>query len=218
MAMNADSSAGPPDGTGDEDGADEEERLPCGRELAQVWQQWEDGQVDAHTQTCPHCIAALKDLDLLKDVVRSARAEEPAQEDTSVLVERVMDVVHLELRPGRTLPLGTTTEDDWIVEAAAAKAFRAAADSLPGIRAGSCRIAPLYPDATPRRRVRGPVAVRIEVVIDMTDNLQEAAEQVRQRVLVTADRALGMDVGSVDVAVVDVLDRRGHAEGRSRWR
>jgi uncharacterized alkaline shock family protein YloU len=65
--------------------------------------------------------------------------------------------------------------------------------------------------------VRGPVAVRIEVAIEMSDNLQEAAEQVRQRLLVTAQRALGMDVGSVDVAIVDVLDDRG-SEGRSRWR
>ncbi|MEV7003703.1 hypothetical protein AB0N62_39475 [Streptomyces sp. NPDC093982] len=128
-----------------------------------------------------------------------------------------MDVVHLELRPGRTLPLGATTDDDWIVEAAAAKAFRAAADSLPGVRAGSCRIAPLNPAAGPRQRVRGPVAVRIEIMIDMSDNLQEAAEHVRQRLLVTAQRALGMEVGSVDVAVVDVLDD-GSSEGRSRWR
>lgn len=218
MAMNADQSAGPPDGTTGEGRADEDERLPCGRELAQVWQQWEDGQGDAHTRACPHCSAALEELDGLKDVVRRVRDEEPVQEDTSALVERVMDVVHLELRPGRTLPLGTDAEDTWIVEAAAAKAFRAAADSLPGVRAGSCRIAPLHPAAGPRQRTRGPVKVRIEVVIDMTDNLQDAAEQVRKRLLVTAQRALGMQVGSVDVAIVDVLDGEGHGEGRNRWR
>lgn len=215
MAMN-NPSAGPPDDMDDREGG--KERLPCGRDLAQVWQQWEEGQTDSHSRSCPHCTAALEDLDGLKHVVRQAREEEPEYEDANVLVERVMDVVQLELRPGRTLPLGTTEDDDWIVEAAAAKAFRAAADSLPGVRAGSCRIAPLNAPSGPRRRVRGPVAVRIEVVIDMTGDLQEAAERVRQRLLVTAQRALGIEVGSVDVAIVDVLDSGGHGERPGRWR
>jgi hypothetical protein len=218
MAMNADPSAGPPEPPMGEERADDDERLPCGRELAHVWQQWEERQVDAHTRGCPHCSAALEDLNALKDVVSRVREEEPAPDDASGLVERVMDVVHLELRPGRTLPLGTDTEDAWIVEAAAAKAFRAAADSLPGVRAGSCRIAPLHPAADARQRTRGPVRVRIEVMIDMTDDLPEAAEQVRRRLLKTAQRALGMEVGRVDVAIVDVLDGEGRGEGRSRWR
>ncbi|MFD8395510.1 Asp23/Gls24 family envelope stress response protein [Streptomyces sp. NPDC059680] len=211
MAMNANPNPGPDDGTGD-DWADDE-RLPCGRKLADVWLQWEEGPEDTHARTCPHCSATLHELDQLKDVVREAQTEEPLEADADVLVERVMDVVRLELRPGRTLPLGTPEEDHWIVEAAAAKVFRAAADSLPGIRAGSCRVVPSGPGAAASQRTRGPVAVCIEVMIAMTADLQQAAEQVRERVLTAADIALGMEVGSVDVTVTDVYDPESPQDG-----
>ncbi|MDN3026023.1 Asp23/Gls24 family envelope stress response protein [Streptomyces sp. S.PB5] len=214
MAMNADPNSGTPDGAGGE-GVPGDDRLPCGRELADVWRQWEEGPVDPHTRACPHCSAALHELDALEDVVRQARADEPAQDDGGALVERVMDVVRLELRPGRTLPLGTPAEDDWIVEAAAAKVFRAAADSLPGVRASSCRVAPQDPAVT-GSRARGPVTVRIEVAVAMTVNLRQVAEQVRERVLAAADDQLGMAVGSVDVTVTDVLDDEDPAKGGPR--
>ncbi|MEU1298783.1 MULTISPECIES: Asp23/Gls24 family envelope stress response protein [Streptomyces] len=216
MAMNADPNSGSTDAT---DSADVpgEELLPCGRKLGDVWRQWEDGLTDPHTRTCPHCSAALHDLDRLQDVVRRARAEEPPQEDTGALVDRVMDVVRLELRPGRTLPLGASAEDDWIVEAAAAKVFRAAADSLPGVRTGSCRIAPAGSGAAaPARRARGPVAVRVEIVVAATVNLQRIAEQVREEVFAAADGLLGMEVGSVDVTVTDVVPEDDLAEGGPR--
>ncbi|MEK8171703.1 hypothetical protein NKH77_26930 [Streptomyces sp. M19] len=41
----------------------------------------------------------------------------PARED---FASRVMKVVRTELRPGRALPLGEPSDDDWITEAAAA--------------------------------------------------------------------------------------------------
>ncbi|WP_369228683.1 Asp23/Gls24 family envelope stress response protein (plasmid) [Streptomyces sp. R39] len=216
MAMNADSNSGSADAT-DSAGMPGEELLPCGRELGEVWRQWEEGSADPRTRSCPHCSAALHDLDRLQDVVRRARAEEPLQEDTGALVERVMDVVRLELRPGRTLPLGGAAEDAWIVEAAAAKVFRAAADSLPGVRTGSCRIAPAGSGAAaPARRARGPVAVRVEIVVAATVSLRQVAEQVREEVFAAAAGLLGMEVGSVDVTVTDVLPEGGLAEGGPR--
>ncbi|MFJ8795643.1 Asp23/Gls24 family envelope stress response protein [Streptomyces sp. NPDC102462] len=216
MAMNADPNSGSADATrGEEVSGDE--LLPCGRKLEDVWRQWEQGSTDPHTHTCPHCSAALHDLDRLQDVVRRARAEEPPQEDAGALVERVMDVVRLELRPGRTLPLGTLAEDDWIVEAAAAKVLRSAADTVPGARTGSCRIAPAGSGAAASaRRTRGPVAVRVEVVVAATVNLQRVAEQVRERVFGAADELLGMEVGSVDVTFTDVLHEGDLAEGGTR--
>lgn len=213
--MNANPNPDPADGTDGDDWADHE-RLPCGRELADVWRQWEEGPEDPHARTCPHCSTTLRELDQLKDVVRQAQAEEPPEADADALVDRVMDVVRLELRPGRTLPLGTPEEDHWIVEAAAAKIFRAAADSLPGVHAGSCRVVPYDPGAAAAQRTRGPVTVCIEVVIPMTADLQQAAEQVRERVLTTADIALGMEVGSVDVRVTDIYDAESPRDGEPR--
>ncbi|MEU2717686.1 Asp23/Gls24 family envelope stress response protein [Streptomyces sp. NPDC007205] len=204
MAMNEPNSDSANGMDGDE--CSDDERLPCGRELADVWRQWEDALEDAHTRTCPYCSGALRELDQLKNVVRQAKTEDPPEADARRLVERVMDVVRLELRPGRTLPLGTPAEDHWIVEAAAAKVFRAAVDSLPDVRAGSCRVLPTGPGVAASQRARGPVTVSVEVVVAVTADLQRAAEQVRERVRATAERALGMEVDSVDVAVADVYD------------
>ncbi|MGA4846873.1 Asp23/Gls24 family envelope stress response protein [Streptomyces sp. G5(2025)] len=210
-------------------GLAERERLPCGRQLWSVWGHRESGEPDPHAEACPHCAEALNTLRHLEDVVSAARAAEPQEReeaDASALVGRVMDVVRLELRPGRRLPLGDEQEDAWIVEAAAARTVRAAAETLTGVRAGSCRIevrpqdeapdAPDAPDAPPApagRLRRGPVKIRLEVQVALTWNLQEVAERVRRRVLEAADAELGMPVATVDVTIGDIIDDDG-VEGR----
>ncbi|MFI7318149.1 Asp23/Gls24 family envelope stress response protein [Streptomyces venezuelae] len=193
------------------DGPDE--RLPCGRALWDVWEHAESGGRDPHAEACPHCTEALRTLWRLEDVVSAAREREgdprEYESDASALVGRVMDVVRLELRPGRTLPLGEAAEDLWIVEAAAARTVREAAESLPGVRAGSCRIEALALEegAVPASRwPRGPVHIRAEVAVALTWNLQEVAERVRRAILEAVDAELGMRVAAVDVTVADILD------------
>ncbi|MFD5698525.1 hypothetical protein [Streptomyces lasiicapitis] len=217
MAMNE---GGTPGGAAFGDVPDEE-TLPCGRELAQVWEQAETGEPDPHTADCPHCAEALRALRTLEGVVARARADEPQERqwDTTALAGRVMDVVRLELRPGRTLALGEPDEDAWIVEAAAARTFRAAVDALPGVRAGSCRIETAVANAAsgasapPAGRLpRGPARVRIEVQVGLSWNLQLVADEVRARVVEAADGELGMRVAAVDVVVADLLDE--HEEDR----
>ncbi|WP_371791598.1 Asp23/Gls24 family envelope stress response protein [Streptomyces sp. NBC_01471] len=211
MAVTA--NPGPPEGAADGEGADDE-RLLCGRLLSEVWEQWDTGAADAHTASCAYCAAALGDLELLGAAVQQARDTEGGEPatgaDTFTLIERVMDVVRLELRPGRTLPLGEPDEDAWIVEAAAARTFRAAAELVPGVQVGSCRIAPLDRAGPPARPVgaapRGPVRVRVEASVALTWNLQEAADEIRERIAEAADSALGMEVASVDVSITDVTD------------
>ncbi|WP_223772733.1 Asp23/Gls24 family envelope stress response protein [Streptomyces sp. 135] len=195
------------------DGFAEREPLPCGRELWSVWEHWESGEPDPHAAACPHCTEALDTLRRLEDVVSAARASEPREReeaDASALVGRVMEVVRLELRPGRTLPLGEEDEDAWIVEAAAARTVRAAAETLTGVRAGSCRIEVRPEDDAPPapagRLRRGPVRIRLEVQVALTWNLQEVAERVRRRVLEAADAELGMPVATVDVTIGDLID------------
>ncbi|MFF2848051.1 hypothetical protein ACFVT5_17290 [Streptomyces sp. NPDC058001] len=203
MALNA--NPGPPDGVPDD------EILACGRSLESIWAVHETPEADRdpHLRDCPYCSAALRELTELDLLVAHARtADETAAgdgegPDTDRFTARVMDIVRLELRPGRTLPLGDHEEDLWIVEAAAAKTFRAAADALPGVRAGSCQVLPATPGAD---RARGPVRVRLEVLASLRWNLQEVADAVRDRVTDAAHRRLGMEVRSVDVTVVDLLD------------
>ncbi|WP_157996893.1 hypothetical protein, partial [Streptomyces otsuchiensis] len=158
------------------------------------------------------------------------RAGSGAAEDDA-FAARVMDMVRLELRPGRSLPLGETTEDHWIGESTAAKAFRAAAETLPGVHAGSCRITPADPAATSgtgwlgRGAPRGPVRVRLEVTARLTWTVPDLADAVRDRILAAAQDTLGMEVAAVDVRVTDMYephvasdpetpDGSGRADGR----
>ncbi|GGS16776.1 hypothetical protein GCM10010252_65180 [Streptomyces aureoverticillatus] len=222
MAMNEDGTPRgtafdgvPEEGTVREEGTvPEEETLPCGRELARVWEQAETDEPDPHTADCPHCAEALRALRALEGVVARARVDEPEERqwDTAALAGRVMDVVRLELRPGRTLALGGDDEDAWIVEAAAARTFRAAVDALPGVRAGSCRVetTPVNTataSAPPAGRLpRGPARVRIEVQVGLSWNLHLVADEVRARIVEAADGELGLRIAAVDVVVADLLD------------
>ncbi|MFJ7189469.1 anti-sigma factor [Streptomyces bacillaris] len=183
----------------------EDERLACGRLLSEVWDAGDTGRTtdDPHLSACPHCSAALAELTGLGAAVRRTCAEEPGvpEATTAAITARVMDLVRLELRPGRPLPLGEPEEDHWIVEAAAARLLRAAVDALPGVRAGSCRIAPLDP-ADPT----GPVHVRVEVAASLERSLPEVADDVRARIAAVADQDIGIRLGAADVLVVDILD------------
>ncbi|MEV0275721.1 Asp23/Gls24 family envelope stress response protein [Streptomyces sp. NPDC050610] len=189
------------------DDATDDATLPCGRTLSAVWESAGD---DPHVAGCPHCREALAGLGVLDSYVRQARAvaEPPAEEVTA----RVMDLVRAELRPGRPLPLGEPDEDAWIVETAAARTFRAAAESLRGVLAGSCRVVPVDAEAARgasaqgRDPYRGPLRVTLEVAATADWTVPELAERVRELVADAARRTVGMDVAEIDVSVVDILD------------
>ncbi len=210
MALSANPGPGP-------DPAEDEEQLPCGRTLREVWDAWDEDRAtaDPHYAACPHCTGALQGLRMLDGFVRSARTADEEERAAAgggtgtgegaaeAVTARVMDIVRRELRPGRSLPLGEPDEDAWIVEAAAARAFRSAVDGLPGVRAGSCRIV--------AGADRPAVRVRVEVAADLTRSVPELADLVRDRIAAAAQDAVGLDVAAVDVAVVDVLLDDGEA-------
>lgn len=223
----------------DEKGADE--RLPCGWLLSQVWDAEDRGVTDPHLHTCPHCTAARAELGVLGEAVREVIEEEEPDEgefgDASELAERVMDMVRMELRPGRPLPLGEGDEDLWIMETAAAKSVRRAVETVPGVQAGSCRMRPEEGGAgaewprsggreTPREepqrseRAAGPrtwgrTHVQLEVVVSEAAPLWEIADSIRTRVRSVMDHELGLAVGAVDVRITDIEagDARDEGEG-----
>ncbi|MFA3842652.1 Asp23/Gls24 family envelope stress response protein [Streptomyces aureus] len=140
----------------------DDEQLSCGRMLSEVWSDWEDGAVDS----CPHCERAVQELDQLGTAVRQLEdttdeACDPSGFDPAALTQRVMDVVRLELRPGRPLPLSNPADDMWIMESVAARTLRTAAEQVPGVRAGSCRIDPEKASGTGMGT--GKVTVRIGI-------------------------------------------------------
>ena len=176
----------------------EDEHLACGRSLSSVWEAWEQQADDPHLLSCPHCRRAVSELEALETVVRGLRDDtaDPSGDDVATLTQRVMDVVRLELRPGRPMRLGEPGEDLWIMEAVAARSLRAAAERVPGVRAGSCRLGP----------GPGAVEVRLDVHAPSGAVLPDLAEQVRRQVWAAADRELGMAIASVDIRVTDLVD------------
>ncbi|MFF1925633.1 Asp23/Gls24 family envelope stress response protein [Streptomyces sp. NPDC058221] len=201
-----------PPGHARADGPDDE-RLPCGRLLSDVYDTWEQQAPDPHLDDCPHCRRAVDELESLESAVRDLREETDAEEayDAAPLTQRVMDVVRLELRPGRPLPLGEPDEDIWIMEAVAARTVRAAAETVTGVRAGSCRIVPGPPGP------HGPA--RIDVALDIhapvAADLRELAEEVRLRVLDTVDRQLGLGITEIDIRITDLREPTDRSTDRS---
>ncbi|MFJ9134212.1 Asp23/Gls24 family envelope stress response protein [Streptomyces sp. NPDC102256] len=185
-------------------GSDEDdELLPCGRPLGEVWEIAEDPtRPDAHGEGCPHCGRALDEWTRLESLVGGLRDEtDVASYDATPLTRRVMDVVRVELRPGRPLPLGDPAEDLWIMEAVAARTLRTAGETVAGVRAGSCRIVPRTP-STPGGSAG--VDVRLDIVAPVDAALEHLAERVRERVLDVARGRLGMDVTAVDIRITDL--------------
>ncbi|WP_328862694.1 Asp23/Gls24 family envelope stress response protein [Streptomyces sp. NBC_00306] len=209
------------DGPGREETRDVD-LLPCGRDLFRTVEQGQSEQSDAHARSCPYCAAVLGETALLNEVVRragdggSAGGDADAGDDTDRNA-RIMDVVRLELSPGRNLPLGGRDEDTWITEAATARTFRAAAASLTGVHIGDCVIRPLdAADPGPARWPRGPVHVRLDAVVARTWDLQDVAARIRERITSAADTELGMDVAVIDVRIADILDPEAGDEGGER--
>ncbi|MEU1279272.1 Asp23/Gls24 family envelope stress response protein [Streptomyces sp. NPDC005805] len=184
---------------------EDEARLDCGRLLADVWYAVEQRDPDTHRSTCPHCTAAAEEFTRLESAAGRLREETATvpDADASSLTERVMDVVRLELRPGRPVPLGEPDEELSVVEAAAARVLRAAAETVPGVRAGSCRLVPEGARGGPG------VLVRLDVHAPTHAVLPGIAEEVRSRVLAAADRRLGLTAPEVDVRITDLTDAPG---------
>ncbi|MGW5334380.1 Asp23/Gls24 family envelope stress response protein [Streptomyces bauhiniae] len=189
----------------------DDERLSCGRLLSGVWDGWEQADPDPHRASCPHCKDAVRELTLLESTVRELREEATPGEtgyDPSSLTRRVMDVVRMELRPGRPVPLGDDDEDLWVMEVVAARTLRAAAETVTGVRPGSCRITP--PDGSGRCGVR----VRLEVHAPLGVPPAEVAEEVRHRVTGAARLRLGLRLAAVDIRIIDLMDApAGFEEG-----
>ncbi|ATZ29394.1 hypothetical protein SLAV_38150 [Streptomyces lavendulae subsp. lavendulae] len=187
------------------------ELLPCGRPLGHAWQQARSaaGAADPHSSRCPHCREAIEGLTALDRATRALRAEE--QPDGHSLATRVINAVRSEVRLGTKLLLDDPDHDLRIAESAAAKVLRRAADTVPGIRAASCRVAAAKDD----HAVHVVHVVVITVAATLDQPLRGRAEAVRQAVLHAAEHVLGLAVTTVDVEVNAVLGAsRVHGDER----
>jgi hypothetical protein len=170
--------------------------LPCGRLVESLFDDVEAGRTDDHTLECAHCVTARRGVENLATATQ-ALAEEPT-EPSGGLVERIMQVVRLELRRGESLPLPSVHGPADIAEHAVAAVLRYAADTVPGVRARSCRITP---------RADHPAVVRVQMSLIVRYGAGPAEHilgEVRRRVSAALTAQVGLEAGGIDLSMVDL--------------
>ncbi|WP_040837196.1 anti-sigma factor family protein [Nocardia brevicatena] len=185
-------------------------RLPCGRDLEQVWERLdavESGHADAHEIDCQHCRAARESLKALREATRQLIDEPEAPPPD--LSERIMSTVRAEMRRGRILALPTSRPGQvQISEQAVAAVVRYAADSVSGVRARRCRVAAA--DAGPGGEHL--VDIELTVAIRFGADTAESLTAVRERVRIALPERIGTAVHRFDVHLGDVYTENGSGD------
>ncbi|MFF0143011.1 hypothetical protein ACFYRN_42165 [Streptomyces sp. NPDC005227] len=180
-----------------------DEILLCGRPLSLAWEVARDAPAlsDPHTTHCAYCREAVEGLAAVNEATAALRASGHPSERS--VVDRVISAVRAEIRLGAMLPLDDPAGDLQIAENAAAIILRQAADSVPGIRAASCRIAPTGDGRS--------LHIIMTLAATLDRPLPERANQVRQAVLDAVINRVGLAVASIDLKIDTVLDPVGPA-------
>ena len=175
--------------------------LPCERDLEQVWARLdEDGSVDEHELTCPHCLAARESLLALRAATQELAAEEEAPSPD--LFGRIMSAVRAEVRRGQMVRLPTPEAGFVEVsEQAVAAVLRFAADSVEGVRARRCRVrtTSVSPDGS------SVVEVTLTLAVSLRNAAGgEALTLVRERVTAAAAARVGLTLARLDLQVDEI--------------
>jgi len=203
------------------------ERLPCGADLATLIDQVAEGlppERPGHQETCPHCQAALRQLEQLWGVVSEVAREEVVR--PRGLVENVVRRIRRELWALGQLPLetivprlvrhallagpgGVTRIADTVVARLVARVVR----ETPGVYALSVRGVGAVPGGDSGRLAARGVAVEVEghhvqvqvrLVIEYGRSIPVLSAEVRRRVIGWVEAVTGLEPGQVDIAVEDV--------------
>lgn len=201
MAMNAET------GTG---------RLACGAEALALCEDFDGDATRAgsnrralvHDESCRECAGARASLRRVRTAT-AVLVEDPAEPPPGLLGS-IMSAVRAEFRRGETLPLPRPSPSGapgdevdlgpaTVAGAAAAAVARAAADTVPGIRARSCRIGT---EGAPE----GTVAVRMSVIVRYPheESVERLLAAVRDRVRAALADRIGLTAAGIDVEVVDL--------------
>jgi uncharacterized alkaline shock family protein YloU len=189
-------------------------RLACGRAMAPLVEQVAEGRggdLDEHQRTCPHCQAALGELERLWRPVRAVAADRP-RAPTSVVeaaLRRVRGGSAQEAEYGRLdSPLGHTRVAARVVVALA----RHLAGQVPGVEValsglavdGHRSVGEVVPDVQAGVS-GGSTAVRITLAAAYGQDLQALGEQIRTVVARGVREATGLEPVDVTVHIDDIF-------------
>lgn len=173
------------------------DRLPCGRDVDQLWDRLVQGAPDEHARSCEHCQAALAEIRPLC-MATSALAAEPVRPPAD-LQARVMAVVRARMAAAPRIALPGPAGSRLVISArAAAIILRAAGDTVDGVRARSCRLPPDVRDVSAATDLKLSISLRFDMPA------LAAARAVRAAVRTAARAQLGLTLGRIDIDVVDV--------------
>jgi hypothetical protein len=180
------------------------DRLPCGHDTSQLWDQLADGTPSQHALACPHCQSALAKFRPLLRATRELAAEPVSPPDD--LTARVMTVIRARLHPSGRLrlpaPAGMRLD---ISEQAAAIILRAAGDTIDGVRTRSCRLTAAGHSGHTAGH-NGYIAAALTLTISLRYGMPApaTATAVRAAVRAAARRQLGLTLASIDIDVADI--------------
>jgi hypothetical protein len=182
--------------------------LSCGHSLAELSEYLDTGRIGdpGHLAECPECQSGLASMERL-----SALGAELLDADTAAAgsgsddwMKTILGNLHLELRPGRDIPLRAETPGDVLTETegAISALIRSVADSLPGAAAGKCR---LYGDVS---EPGAPITVGVDLAVVYGHPLEQRAATLRRKLATTLSRQTELNITAIDVTITDVLEPR----------
>lgn len=188
----------------------DETRLGCGRPVEDVWAT-ADLPPDAHEQTCPFCQDArhnLHELAEATDALVTQEAEAPEYAPDSRVKDLVMQLVHVEVRRGRPIPLVHPLEGTppslTISKQAVLDVIWRAADGMSGVRARHCQIELEAAVQEPGRPA--VVSLGVNVAVAAGISILEITEKLRTRLQEQIASETGLSTRRINVTVEDLYD------------
>ncbi|MFC8040994.1 Asp23/Gls24 family envelope stress response protein [Paenarthrobacter sp. NPDC057355] len=180
--------------------------LECGHSLAELSAYLDTGYITdpAHVEVCPECQAGLASLRRLSELGHELLASDVAAAGSGNddWMQDILANLHLELRPGRSIPLRTEDPQDalWETEGSVSALIRSVVDSMPGTAAGKCR---LTGDITTPGT---GIDVDVEIAVVYGRSMEEHADALRNELAAVLGVQTELNIQAINITVTDVLE------------